>query len=378
MKLNTQFIFFISAILLVSSCVEPFELVVKTDSKILIVDGSIDDSDRDKYITVKRFIPSSRGDIYYSPEVNAKVSVMEDGKTNFECFERPNGIYYLPVGFKTKIGSNYQLKILLSDGSEYISTNEKMKSTPKIQSSFVKFDPEGIDSGEKKTPAHLVYISTEDLSTKGDYYVWRWKLFEKQSYCITCNGGIYLTSPAPLGRCQTVSALAQQDISYDYGCNSSCWEIKYSEDINVMSDTYSNGNKISNRLVAKVPFYERSGFLIEVTQQNVSPAAFNYLKILGNQSQNNGTLVDSPPAPLIGNISNKNDKKESVGGFFMVGSSETVKIWVDRSDTGNSKPLQLLGRNAVLEPSSPPDRPPSAPCIKSNTRTPLKPEGWPF
>ena len=378
LKINKSLTFLLCAVGFIISCVEPFDLKVKTYSNILIVDGSIDDADRDQFITVKSFIQSLSGNISYQAETNAKVTIIEDEKNKIDCFEKPNGIYYLPIGFKTKVGSIYQLRISLKNGNEYISTKERMKTTPEIVSSLVKFDPKGIVSGDKKTPAHLIYISTKDLNTPGDYYVWRWKLYEKQQYCITCFGGIYITSPPPLGKCQTVASLVQQNIEYDYNCNSDCWEIKYSDDINAMSDIYSNGNEISNRMVAKVPFYERSGFLIEITQQNVSPAAFNYLKILGSQAQNNGTLVDSPPAPLIGNISNINDSKESVGGFFMVGNSKTKKIWVDRKDVGDSQPIRLLGRNAVSEPASTSDRPPFAPCLKSNTRTPLKPEAWPL
>ena len=374
-NINLNIFYLLTASTIVISCVEPFELKVKTDATILIVDGSIDDSERDQYISIKRYIPSNKKEIVYSAEINAKVIVVEDGNISINCFERPNGFYYLPVGFKTKIGSYYQLKITLSNGKEYFSTNEQMKATPDIISTFVKFDPEGIDMGKRKSAAHLVYINTKDSENKGDYYLWKWKLYEKQLYCVTCIGGVYLEYPAPEGKCQTVQSLAERGVEYDYGCKSNCWEIKYSEDINVMSDAYSNGEKINNRLVAKIPYYERSGFLIEITQQNVSPEAFNYLKILGSQSQNVGTLVDSPPAPLIGNISNKNDKDEKVGGFFMIGNSKTIKVFVDRSDAKDSQPIYLLGRPAVMDPASPQ---PSAYCIKSNTRTPLKPEGWPL
>lgn len=119
--------------------------------------------------------------------------------------------------------------------------------------------------------------------------------------------------------------------------------------------------------------------MIEIKQQNVSPASFQYLKTLANQSQNNGTLADSPPAALIGNLKNIKNSSETVGGYFMVGDAVIKNIWIDRTDTKGSKPVYLIGRPAIYEPASPDgSRPPLAPCIKTYTRTPLKPEGWPL
>jgi hypothetical protein len=147
-----------------------------------------------------------------------------------------------------------------------------------------------------------------------------------------------------------------------------------------MSDVYSNGNEIKNRLIGKIPYFQTNGFLIEVTQQNVSPSAFRYLKILASQSQTNGTLADAPPAALIGNITNINDKYESVGGYFRVGNAKTKRLWVNRTDAIGFTPLGFYnGRLVSTEPASPDgSRPPMASCVKSETRTPVMPEGWKF
>jgi hypothetical protein len=56
--------------------------------------------------------------------------------------------------------------------------------------------------------------------------------------------------------------------------------------------------------------------LIEIKQQSVSPSAYQYLKLLAEQVQNNGSLVDTPPAALIANIKNILNPKEIIAGFF--------------------------------------------------------------
>lgn len=361
------------------ACVEPFDIKVATTETILIIDGSIDDSRSDQFITVKKFIPSSNGNIRYANEIGAKVSIIKDGKDQIDCMYRDNGYYYLPLGFKAIVGSKYKLKINLADGKIYESSEELMRKTPEITGYTVKFDPKGIKMGENTIPAHLIYIDTKDPVEPGDNFMWTWKLYEKQTICKTCSGGIFLVSPAPLGRCSPVTALAEAGVEYDYRCQGNCWEIYYSQDLNVMSDAFSQGKEIKNRFIASVPYYQDNGFLIEIKQQTVSPSAFQYLKILGNQSQKSGTLVDSPPAALIGNIRNINDNKETVGGYFMVGNSKFQKIWVNRLDAVGSQQYYMLGRKENYEPASDDgSRPPFAPCVITNTRTPLKPEGWPL
>ena len=102
------------------------------------------------------------------------------------------------------------------------------------------------------------------------------------------------------------------------------------------------------------------------------------MKLLTEQSQNNGGLADTPPAPLIGNVVNTNDASEAVGGYFMVSSERSSLFWIDRKDAVEQRlPTQgFLGRPVSLEFSELPSRPPLAPCEEGRSRTPFKPQGW--
>lgn len=81
--------------------------------------------------------------------------------------------------------------------------------------------------------------------------MWTYRLYEKQTVCATCEGGIYLTSPAPLGKCSTVRSLVDAGINYDYDCVGDCWEILHSDELNVMSDIYSGGKEIKTDWLLK-------------------------------------------------------------------------------------------------------------------------------
>ncbi len=356
------------------ACVEPFNLKITTPSEIISIDGNLSDQNREQTIVIKKTLPSNNYGATFLNVEKAKVVVEEDNSNIITCFESKAGTYSLPIGFKTKVGSTYVLKVTLADGTMYQSSIEKMKNTPAITNSTVVFDKKAIKIGDNYSPGHLIYIDSKDNPEKGDNLFWRYKIYENQDVCISCEESIYITSPSPLGKCQTLPIYANTGNVFDYICSGKCWEIFYSKEINVASDNFSNGNEIKNRLIAQVPFYQNQGFLIEVSQQNIDTKAFQFLKQLVEQNQNNGSLIDAPPSPLIGNIKNVNNPKEAVGGYFMVGNVRTKAIWVPRLE--NEKGIGLLGRLRNEEPSSP-NRPPTAPCIKSNTRTPLKPEGWP-
>lgn len=359
------------------ACIEPFDLKLNVVTPILSIDGNIDDLDTEHYIKIKSTIPSQYSGVNFSAEVQAKVSVIENQTTEFLCYENLGGVYQLPQTFKGKVGNTYQLKVKLKNGKSYESSIEKMKSTPDITAGKFVFSETAVEKGSLRQAGHLIYIDTKDNPEKGDFLFWKYRLFEKQNVCRTCEGGLYQTTPLPLGRCLNVVALQNPLTIYDYYCNTNCWDILNSAEINVMSDALSIGTDIKNRLIGKIPFYQKTGFLIEVSQQNINAELFQYLKLLVEQNQSNGTLIDSPPGALIGNVKNINDKNESVGGYFVVGNIKTRKIWVPRSE--NALPQYLNGRPDSPEPpGSSIDRPPLAPCVKSFTRTPLKPEGWPL
>ncbi len=126
------------------------------------------------------------------------------------------------------------------------------------------------------------------------------------------------------------------------------------------------------KLAAEIPYYQTNGALIEIKQQRISYDSYQFLKLLKNQVQNTGTLVDTPPEALVVNIRNLTNPDEKVAGAFMVASVSSVKYWISREDAnGKASPIGLLGRKPLTSPAGV-----LMPCIASRTRTPIKPNGW--
>ncbi|MGL4632525.1 MAG: DUF4249 family protein [Leadbetterella sp.] len=362
---------FFSIVILLNSCIEKVDLDFSIDKDLLSVDGSLSNLEGDQFIKITRNPISKSSSPTIIPEEQAIVSILEKNGAEYKCIETIKGSYKIPSNLKTKVGAFYKLRFILKNKETYESNYQEFKQTPEILEDTVVFDPELVSDVLKNKPGHKIYISLNDPLSSGDNYMWRWKLFEKQNVCATCNGGKYSST---LGRCVLNQELVNQGISYDYNCSSDCYEIRYSSELNVFQDLYTNGGTIKNRLVAEIPFYESTGFLVEIQQYNISKESFVYFRSLMEQSKSNGGLVDVPPSPLISNINNVNNPNESVGGYFLVGNVKTKRIWVPRKE--NATPQFLIGRPINPEPPSL-NGPPLATCIESLNRTKIRPLGWP-
>jgi hypothetical protein len=363
--------------LMVLSCVEPYDLNFGSQKEILFVEADINDYDSLQYVTIKRNIPEPNNIVYFNVE-NAKVQIKEGNSTVIDCPYSSAGRYLLPKNFRSKNGVSYQLKILI-DGKSYESTVETASAVAPIEKIYSQFASKEIDYLSKKIDGHRIFLDTRDASKAANYYLWQWKLYEKQSYCRSCNGGRFFTTPAPLGRCVDDQNLIRRGVTYDYLCVSNCWDIKFSDQVNIMSDLFTTDETIKGRLIANIPFYQFRNSLLEVQQYSISKSAFDYFNIMVNQTQRNGTLADTPPAGLIGNIRNTADKTEPVGGVFMVSSKTTKLFVIQRNEILNGvKAIGLFeGREVTPEPmGNDTSRPPFAPCIESRERTAIRPIGW--
>lgn len=337
-------IFVITLVLLAGACVTPFEIDLNSEKKYLVVEGTLTDIDADQTIDIHETY-NLKENTYNKPVLNLKVEIVVNGSETVHCTEKGEGIYELPFAFRVQPGSTYQLRFQKPDGTTYESSEEKTTRVATIDKVFDAFEVNGIKGDVRNIAANYIYLDFKDNPETQDFYLWTWKLWENQVVCHTDY--------------------------YDFYCNRKCWEILYNKDFNVMSDVFSNGQAMNGKLVAKIPFYSFDGALLEIKQQTVSEQVYRYLNLVSQQSQKNGTLVDTPPAAIVGNVRNIKDSSEPVAGIFSVASTVTKRYWLDRKNAVGAIPIGLLGHTPVTTSLGP-----LYPCIESKTRTPNKPEGW--
>jgi Domain of unknown function (DUF4249) len=383
-KLIKQFSKVFVAIIWLSTldgCVEPYVQSFRTSNKIIIVEGLLSNDSGLRPIILKESLPSASGSSNITLIQGAKVSVVVNGGAVIQLNEKEEGTYYFDSNFKGEIGSTYQLKFTTTDGKVYESKVEKLLAPVAIEKVSHQLDLKAISDAKGNTSVgYNLYVDIQDPANASNQYLWEWTLYEKQNVCKTCTGGYYYRTPAPYGACVTDALLSRYNNIFDYTCESGCWEIVRSTDLIVNNDELSNGKLIKNQYVGKMPVFQYSGALLDVSQYTISKEAYNFIRLSQKQGVETGGLADTPPAALIGNVSCVSDPSINTSGFFIVAGKTKAPHWLDKQDAFDQKAITvglLGGRGVKLEPSGPnTTRPPLAPCVNSASRTNQEPKGW--
>lgn len=379
-------------------CVDDFNADIYTSKEYLLVDGTLTDLNEPQYVSIfstpkdasfkssdftSKIYPTRQS---YFPEQQALVKLIINQKDEIQLEERLAGYYYCPNGFRAKAGNTYQLRFQLANSKVYETDVETMYSVPAIKNVSENFNLTGIPNAagsSEKVSSNDIYVDFDDAPNEKNFYRWRWVNWEIQRICATCTQGRYYlfeTEQGETGDCYRDLTLKVND-RFDYYCGTRCWDIFYSSDINILSDVYTNGKPQKNRLAAQIPLRQSNPCLVSLQQMSLAPNTYRYLKLLQDQSINTGTLADTPPAPLRGNIRNIKDANELVLGYFSASSVSEVRVMLDRRNTTGGLPNGLYSfinnRPVTLEELSN-ERPdiPLAICQPSFTRTPITPLGW--
>lgn len=366
----------------ITACVETFDTGLPNDARVLVVDGIITDLPERQVISIRRSEPN--GLLASSLFVTAAaVDVIINNTQTVRLTEISPGQYALPEGFRGKVGDSYQLKFRLSDGQQYSSTIETMPASVPVGEISQSFDPKALSVTVKTTttfiPANILAVDIADPAGIRNFYRWKWTLWEMQEYCASCSNSLYQTSvedcvrrPGPSSPTVTI---------FDYRCATPCWDIFRSTEVIIYTDTYSDGRQIRQVPVGKIPFYQSVPALVEIQQASHTAGAHRYYTLLEQQTQRTGGLADTPPAAIIGNVTNTTMPEDNVVGYFTAASVQTKRHYLDRSGNRGAQPIGFTGgRNYNMElPSLGPDstvRPPLATCKPAFNRTPVRPQGW--
>jgi hypothetical protein len=394
----TIFIIFILTGL--SACVEPYSVDFGAAQEYIVVDGVVTDMEGPQFITLSKTNPEAKNEsseftqtiwtkgLSTLPLTKAKVKVIVNESQSYDLTEYEPGVYQLPLSFRGKVGESYQLQFQTEEGKSYESSGEKMLPVTPVKRAYDVFNPKGISKLSEYygdyTPSNDIYLDFDDPAAERNFYRWQWTLWEVQKTCATCNQGKYYLFDAENGvdgDCFKDLTLKFNNV-YDYTCEELCWDIFYSKDITIFSDIYTNGQTQKDKLVAQIPLFQSNPCMVSLQQNSLTPNAYRFLKLIQDQSVNSGTLADTPPAPIQGNVVNVNNKNELVIGFFTSSSVAEYRTMLWRKNINNAAVLNQLfktihNRDPIREERSA-ERPfiPLAICKRNSSRTPFLPKDW--
>ncbi|GAA4466831.1 hypothetical protein GCM10023189_49550 [Nibrella saemangeumensis] len=299
------------AILGLGGCVDPYQPTeITAPNNYLVVDGFL--NSKPGTISSIRLSRTQNLSDKNTPaaETRAVVTVETEGRATYSFRESGVGVYTL-ADLVPQPGQQYRLRIKTSRGVEYLSDFTPVVPTPPIDS--VSWQP--------KSDGLQIYVNTHDPRNNTRYY--RWEFDETWEYSTPYNSVLELKSGKLVNREESIYRCWASESSKNIQLASSA---RLSQDVIRLFPLHSIPD-ISWKLVAR--------YSILVRQYALSQDAYAYWEQLAKMTQNIGSLFDPQPFLLTGNIHCVTNPDEPVLGYFSVGSVETKRIFIRRSELPN-------------------------------------------
>lgn len=305
MRNGSYKIFFVEiTVMLMLGCKEVYNPpAIAAENQYLVVDGSIVNGDDSTIIILSRTRNLADTGSKF-PELGAQVMVLGETSGVFSLQEMGDGKYAIDQ-LNLNTGEQCQLKIIRSNGKEYLSETISIKQTPAIDSISWKLDTGGV----------WIYVNTHDPLNNTWYYRWNftdvWRYHTCFETIFDVQGGELINRTQP----------------YIYRCYSS----KNSTDILVGSSIKLSQDVIYQYPIQYIHFGDErisSRYSTLVRQFAISPNTYNYWQNLKKNTEQLGTLFDAQPSQLVGNIHCTSSPNEPVLGYVDGSTLETKRILV--------------------------------------------------
>ena len=341
------------------ACTKPVDIELPTLDEGITISAYLNTTKGKQEVRIQRLAPYTTRGLNY-PILDAQVWIVDNLGLRQNFKPDPTRIgYYLPVDrdFVGEPGKTYVLHILTPDQRKIESLPQTLREAPPIK----KVYREEIIVDDSRLGAVVkgfkVLLDMDDPATKGDFYRWDWVHYEQISYCAQFDG-------IPLGGLPYATLVGLP-------CCETCWDIVrcYVNCTNVYSDVLINGKTITRYPISRIPYCPRD-YYIEIQQRSISKEAYNYWRTVDRLTSNNGSLFDTAPAAVRGNLTCVSDSSQAVYGLFEVSDMEEGGYFISRINT--SKPGYFTCDPIPLPTASTL----CVSCVESVYRTKVKPRFW--
>lgn len=290
------------------SCRKPYSpSVISSEQSFLVVEGNLNvaaDSTTIRLTRTFKLDDTAR----LVAENNAQL-LIEGADNSIKTLIGVGNGYYTSPNLNLITGNDYRLRIITSEGKEYLSDYIKAKVTPDIDSVGWDRDNEGVH----------VYVNTGDPSGNSKYYRWEYEeTWEIASYYYSLlvyeNGNI---------RTRVIPA---EDVSR-------CWKSNRSSQLILASTTNLTQDVIYKKpmtLISAASERLQVRYSILVRQYSLEKDAYSFYELMKKNTEELGSIFGSQPSEIRGNIRNTNDPSEIVIGYITVSEEKKKRIFINR------------------------------------------------
>ncbi len=304
------------------ACIDQIELEIDPDEnpELLVVDGLITVGDGP--FTIKIFKTVERGSNRFEAAAVLEARVENDLGQSEILFQQEPGVFLLQgETIKGEIGRSYQLFFSLADGRTYQSSVEKLLPVSTIERMYtdVAYEEQYDENGGQIFRSFAKFEADLNLSSLPESPFMRWEVDRWWS----------ITEPyrplVPAKICYISDPPRREGIQlFDgRGITASSW----------------NGQEVTSVQI-DFRFYQKS--YINVFLYSLTPDAFDYWSRVDRVINQTGTIFDSPPAAVRGNVINEDAPFEPVMGYFGASAVDSFFHPVQRQDLAVYQNIQWL------------------------------------
>ena len=308
MRKELAIILFLLFSIFFMACRKPYNpKVISQSYNYLVVEGSIVSSPDSTIIKLSRTVKLDSSNTS-NPVLNAQVTVRDDNNATYPLKQMSNGLY-ASASINLDNTRKYQLDIKTTDNREYLSDLVVVKNSPPIDSVAYEY------AGNTEN----FYSYTHDPSNNTRYY--RWDYSETYLYnspifsnYIYKNGEVVMRTPA--------------ELTY------TCFIRDSSSHIIVNSSAKLQQDIITKNPITQVAFdldKLKIRYSMLVKQYALTPEAYDYYTNLAKNTEQLGSIFDTQPSEITGNIHCLTNTSEPVLGFLSVGTVAQKRIFLNRS-----------------------------------------------
>lgn len=287
----------------VFSCVYPYEIEIFEEASALVVDATLTNETKAHLVqlTFSERLDSS----FFRPVTAAAVSYLTNGN-RIPLREVKPGQYITDSSFAGIPGQTYQLEIALSDGQQYLSSEETLLAPVEIDSVYGRFVVVPADFNETDLDGVQIFLDAHSDAT--EHRNFRYEFREsyavdvpypsKYDYSGTLSSFQVFPRERPLGRCYR----------------------KRQQSRTLISTT----RNLSENRIAEYPLKFINEWLpdlaydyrIGVRQYTISDDTYNFFRQLRDINESAGSLSDRQLGTLKGNIEPQSGTIMPVLGYF--------------------------------------------------------------
>jgi hypothetical protein len=342
-------------VLVSMNCKDPIVLKGEGSIGLLVVDGNI--STLPGPYTLKLGLTVGLDQKPNPVSLAHALLVDDDNGATEEYVETKPGVYSVPgTTIQGTIGHRYHVEVALPDGRSYATKPELIPDATGVDSLYfeVGTTSDFVDATEVKVSVVNVYTNTQLPQSEKDYYL-RWNATETY---------MFEQTPIPNPLTGTLPLPCYVD------------GIPDGQRITLFSTEGQHRQQLDKLLVAarKIDQSFLARHYFTVYQSSLTLEAYNYWKNVNQLINRNGSIFDTPPAPILGNAFSKTDDEEKVLGFFEATNTTLSRFYLLKGDIPLAiQPYCMDPRYGIYWPGYPRE---CRDCLSLDNSSNTPPDWW--